>query len=196
MRVAPRSAVGEPVPCCDVGNRLTASAIAGVAVAALAGCGSGDSTVSKTPLASTTTTSASTSVESPSSQAAASSPPTPTPAPPDPCAVNLSAPAIARAVSELPRDPRSGQGWNPEPTAGNYNECAQLSAVIVRANTKLLNTGLHSDFTIDCDGEHFKCHKAVLASRLKYFESMFNMAEQGQRPRICREGSDRGRPHH
>ena len=51
---------------------------------------------------------------------------------------------------------------------------------IVRANTKLLNTGLHSDITIACDGEHFKCHKAVLASRLKYFESMFNMAEQGQ----------------
>jgi hypothetical protein len=138
VRVAPRSAVGEPVPCCDVGNRLTASAIAGVAVAALAGCGSGDSTVSKTPLASTTT-STSSSVESPSSQAAASSPPTPTPAPPDPCAVNLSAPAIARAVSELPRDPRSGQGWNPEPIAGNYNECAQLSAVIVRANTNAGN---------------------------------------------------------
>ena len=53
--------------------------------------------------------------------------------------MNLSAPAIARAVSELPRDPRSGQGWNPEPTAGNYNECAQLSAVIVRANTNAGN---------------------------------------------------------
>jgi len=53
----------------------------------------------------------------------------------DPCAVNLGAPAIARAVSELPRDPRSQQPWNPEPLAGNYNECAQLSAVIVKANT-------------------------------------------------------------
>ena len=53
---------------------------------------------------------------------------------------------------------------------------------IVRANTKLLNTGLHSDFTIACDGEHFKCHKAVLASRLKYFESMFSsdMVESSQ----------------
>jgi LppP/LprE lipoprotein len=38
-------------------------------------------------------------------------------------------------VSELPKDPRSQQPWNPEPLAGNYNECAQLSAVIVKANT-------------------------------------------------------------
>ena len=135
MRVAPRSPVGQPVPFCDVWNRLTAPAIAGAVVAALTGCGSGDSTVSKTPMASTTTSSASTAAESPSSQAAES----PTPAPPDPCAVNLSAPAIARAVSELPRDPRSGQGWSPEPIAGNYNECAQLSAVIVRANTNAEN---------------------------------------------------------
>lgn len=49
--------------------------------------------------------------------------------------MNLAAPAIARAVAELPKDPRSGQGWNPEPIAGNYSECATLSAVIVRANT-------------------------------------------------------------
>ncbi len=42
-------------------------------------------------------------------------------------------------VSELPRDPRSGQPWNPEPLAGNYNECAQLSAVIVKANTNADN---------------------------------------------------------
>jgi len=53
--------------------------------------------------------------------------------------VNLAAAAIAQAVSELPRDPRSGQGWNPEPLAGNYNECAQLSAVIVKANTNAAN---------------------------------------------------------
>ena len=53
----------------------------------------------------------------------------------DPCAVNLAAPEIIKAVSELPRDPRSNQAWNPEPLAGNYNECAQLSAVIVKANT-------------------------------------------------------------
>ena len=38
-------------------------------------------------------------------------------------------------MSELPRDPRSQQPWNPEPLAGNYNECAQLSAVIIKANT-------------------------------------------------------------
>ena len=51
----------------------------------------------------------------------------------------MAAPAVAQAVSELPRDPRSGQGWNPEPVAGNYNECAQLSAVIVKANTNAGN---------------------------------------------------------
>ena len=57
----------------------------------------------------------------------------------DPCAVNLAAPEIAKAVSELPRDPRSNQAWSPEPLAGNYNECAQLSAVIVKANTNAEN---------------------------------------------------------
>ena len=57
----------------------------------------------------------------------------------DPCEVNLAAPEIAKAVSELPRDPRSNQGWSPEPLAGNYNECAQLSAVIVKANTNAEN---------------------------------------------------------
>jgi hypothetical protein len=53
--------------------------------------------------------------------------------------VNLAAPEIVKAVSELPRDPRSNQGWSPEPLAGNYSECAQLSAVIVRANTNAEN---------------------------------------------------------
>jgi hypothetical protein len=57
----------------------------------------------------------------------------------DPCDVNLAAPEIARAVSELPRDPRSNQGWSPEPLAGNYNDCAQLSVVIVKANTNAEN---------------------------------------------------------
>jgi hypothetical protein len=60
-------------------------------------------------------------------------------APPDPCAVNLGATTIAKVVSELPRDPRSQQPWNPEPLAGNYNECAQLSAVIIKANTNAAN---------------------------------------------------------
>lgn len=103
----------------------------------LAGCGSGDSTVSKTPLPSTTETPAPSATAAPPGPSA---PPTPAAAPaPDPCAVNLAAPAIARAVAELPRDPRSEQGWNPEPVAGNYNECAQLSAVIVKANTNAAN---------------------------------------------------------
>jgi hypothetical protein len=66
----------------------------------------------------------------------------PAPPPPvvyDPCAVNLGAPEIARAVASLPPDPRSGQRWNPEPIAGNYNECAQLSVVIIKANTNADN---------------------------------------------------------
>ena len=65
--------------------------------------------------------------------------PPPGPPAPDPCPIDLAAPAIAQAVAELPRDPRSQQGWNPEPVAGNYNECALLSAVIVKANTNAAN---------------------------------------------------------
>jgi hypothetical protein len=112
-----------------VENRLVVSAVVVAATAVLTACGSGDSTVSKTPLPSTTNAS--------SSEAAP--PPPPAPPGPDPCAVDLSAPAVAKAVSELPRDPRSQQGWNPEPVAGNYSECAQLSAVIVKANTNAAN---------------------------------------------------------
>ena len=97
----------------------------------MSGCGSGDSTVAKTPQA---TTAGATSAPRAPGPPAANATPT-TSAAPDPCAVNLGAPAIARAVSELPRDPRSQQPWNPEPLAGNYNECAQLSAVIIKANT-------------------------------------------------------------
>ncbi|MEK0703123.1 LppP/LprE family lipoprotein, partial [Mycobacterium ulcerans] len=67
-------------------------------------------------------------------QGSAAEPPS-SPSPADPCAVNLASPTIAKVVSELPRDPRSEQPWNPEPLAGNYNECAQLSAVVIRANT-------------------------------------------------------------
>ncbi len=99
----------------------------------VAGCGSSDSTASKTP--SPTVPSV------PPATAPPSLPPPPpvvaptTAAAADPCAVDLAAPEIIKAVSELPRDPRSNQAWNPEPLAGNYNECAQLSAVIVKANT-------------------------------------------------------------
>lgn len=97
----------------------------------LAGCGAGDSTVSKTPDASTTTVAPATALPAPPPQTSAA----PSAAAPDPCAVNLAAPEIAKTVSELPRDPRSGQAWSSEPLAGTYNECAQLSAVIVKANT-------------------------------------------------------------
>ena len=96
-----------------------------------AGCGSGDSTVAKTP-------------QNTSPPAVAEAPPPTTTTtdgskPGDPCAVNLAAPAIAEAVSKLPRDPRSGQPWSPEPLTGNYSECADLSAVIVKANTNAEN---------------------------------------------------------
>ncbi|MGY4711839.1 LppP/LprE family lipoprotein [Mycolicibacterium sp. CBM1] len=113
-------------------------AAAGAALAAtLVSCSSGDSTVAKTP---DVTTPAVTTTSTPPPPPTAVPPPPPPPAPaPDPCAVNLAAPAIAQAVSDLPRDPRSNQGWYPVPVAGNYNECAQLSAVIVRANTNAEN---------------------------------------------------------
>ncbi|MGV9803021.1 LppP/LprE family lipoprotein [Mycobacterium sp. NPDC003449] len=100
-----------------------------VAVVTLAGCGSGDSTVSKTPEA--TANPATTAAPNPSKPLAAPPPN----AEADPCAVNLAAPEIAKSVSSLPRDPRSNQAWSPEPVAGNYNKCAPLSVVIVRANT-------------------------------------------------------------
>lgn len=98
----------------------------------LTGCGSGDSTVAKTPHPPSTAsiTAPATPIPPSGTAAAPSSAP-----PPDPCAVNLAAPTIAKVVSELPRDPRSHQSWNPEPLAGNYNECAQLSAVVIKANT-------------------------------------------------------------
>lgn len=111
---------------------LTVLAAAGVAVS-LAGCGSGDSTVAKTPQATKPT--ATSGVAGPAGPPPATVAPPSSTAPADPCAVNLTAPAIARVVSELPKDPRSQQAWNPEPLAGNYNECAQLSAVIIKANT-------------------------------------------------------------
>lgn len=113
-------------------RRARGLTVAAALAAAVVGCSSGDSTVSKTPLPLTTP------APPPTSAPAVPEPP-PTPAPPDPCAVNLAAPAIVMAVSELPKDPRSGQGWNPEPVAGNYNECAPLSAVIIKANTNAEN---------------------------------------------------------
>lgn len=102
----------------------------------LAACGSGDSTVSKTPEATASTPAA---APPPTVEAAPPPPPPTEPPAPDPCAVNLAAPAIAKAVSDLPRDPRSQQAWNGEPIAGNYNECAPLSAVIIKANTNADN---------------------------------------------------------
>jgi len=106
----------------------------------LTGCGSGDSTVAKTPQAPATSSTTTPSTPGPPTGVAApASPTSSSPPPPDPCAVNLAAPTIAKVVSELPRDPRSAQPWNPEPLAGNYNECAQLSAVIVKANTNADN---------------------------------------------------------
>jgi hypothetical protein len=112
----------------------TVGTVAAAAVLAATACSPGDSTVSKTPSPSAAPT---------APPATPTPPPTgPAPGPPaadDPCATDLAAPEIARVVSELPRDPRSSQAWNPEPLAGNYNECAQLSAVIIKANTNSEN---------------------------------------------------------
>lgn len=115
--------------------RAPVLAAAPILALVLAACGSSDSTVSKTP-DDRPTASAPTST----TVAAPAPPPPPTAtAAPDPCAVNLAAPEIARAVSALPKDPRSNQPWSPEPLAGNYNECAPLSVVIVKANTNADN---------------------------------------------------------
>ena len=109
-----------------------------LAAVLLAGCGSSDSTVSKTPEGSASVAPTATGAPPPVEPTIAAGP-TATPPPADPCAVNLAAPEIAKAVSELPRDPRSNQPWSPEPLAGNYNECAQLSAVVIKANTNADN---------------------------------------------------------
>jgi hypothetical protein len=118
-------------------RRLSGPAAAAALLVVLTACGSGDSTVSNTPEA--TASSAAPATTSPPAPPPPPPPEPTTPPPPDPCAVNLAAPAIAKAVSELTRDPRSGQGWSPEPLAGNYNECAPLSAVIIKANTNADN---------------------------------------------------------
>ena len=118
---------------CATVKWVLAAAAAGVAL--LAGCGAGDSTVSKTPEASTTTAAPAPATALPAPSRTTAAPSTAA----DPCAVNLAAPEIAKTVSELPRDPRSGQAWSPEPLAGTYNECAQLSAIIIKANTNAEN---------------------------------------------------------
>ena len=106
----------------------------------MAGCGADDSTVAKTPEPTTPrTVAASPSQARPPQPRATAAPAKPAPPTTDPCSVNLAAPEIGRAASGLPPDPRSGQHWNPEPLAGNYNECAQLSAVIIKANTNAAN---------------------------------------------------------
>ncbi len=128
-----RASPGSPRPAGTVPGVLGAAkplaVISALAAALLAGCGAGDSTVAKTP---ENTIPAAAPPEAPPTTASATSG---SPAPADPCAVNLAAPAIAKAVSELPHDPRSKQPWSPEPLAGNYNTCADISAVIVKANT-------------------------------------------------------------
>jgi len=101
---------------------------------AVVGCGSSDSTASQTPGPP-----AYASTPPPAGAPAPIGPPAPPAAESDPCDVNLAAPEIASAVSALPRDPRSNQAWSPEPVAGNYNQCAQLSVVIVKANTNAEN---------------------------------------------------------
>lgn len=131
------------------GVRYAVSALMtfGVAAAMLvAGCGSGDSTVAKTPHP-TTTSAPAVSSTAPPPQSSSAPPETPTTPPqPDPCSVNLAAPAIGQAVATLPPDTRSAQGWNPEPLQGNYNECAPLSAVIIKANTNADNPNTRAMF--------------------------------------------------
>src|SRR6202012_4835104 len=103
------------------------------------GCGSGDSTVAKTRRTRPARRRRSPPPPVPLHRPGRRGPPVPTPGRPAPCAVNPASPTIAKVVSDLPRDPRSQQGWSPEPLAGNYNQCAQLSAVIIKANTNAAN---------------------------------------------------------
>jgi hypothetical protein len=116
---------------------LCALSVAVLIGATVTGCGSGDSTVAKTPQATTATSTAAPG-STPGQPSGVAVLPSST-APADPCAINLASSTIAKVVSELPRDPRSAQPWNPEPLAGNYNQCAQLSAVIIKANTNAVN---------------------------------------------------------
>jgi LppP/LprE lipoprotein len=118
-----------PVRCLVVKWAVVIAAVA----LALSGCGSSDSTASITP--EPTASNAAPATPRPAAPPPAAPPPPTATAEADPCAINLGAEEIARAVSTLPRDPRSNQGWSAEPLAGNYSECAQLSAVIVKANT-------------------------------------------------------------
>ena len=118
------------------GIAKTSAVVAATTAVMMAGCGSGDSTVAKTPQnTNPVETPAITATEPVQSSTAVSTVAPPT----DPCAVNLTAPQITKAVAELPRDPRSGQPWNPEALAGNYNTCSDISAVIVKANTTTTN---------------------------------------------------------
>ena len=123
------------LPC----RALTGLAVVVSVAAMLTGCGSGDTTVAKTPQATTTSSTAAITAPPPGPSSGTAAPPSGDAAPADPCAVNLASPTIAKVVSELPRDPRSRQPWNPEPLAGNYNECAQLSTVAIKANTNAVN---------------------------------------------------------
>ncbi|MCV7164655.1 LppP/LprE family lipoprotein [Mycobacterium stomatepiae] len=118
------------LPC-----RVDALTVGVLLAATLTGCGSGDSTVAKTPQPTTATASITAPATPQPTEIASPGPSTPA----DPCAVNLASPTIAKVVSDLPRDPRSQQAWNPEPLAGNYNQCAPLSAVIIKANTNAVN---------------------------------------------------------
>ena len=115
--------------------KLMAIAVAALVGVGLTGCGSSDSTASKTPGPAAPSAAA----HSPSISPTVAAGPKTSTAAADPCAVSLTAPVIAKAVSDLPRDPRSNQGWSPEPAAGNYNQCAPLSVVIIKANTNTPN---------------------------------------------------------
>ena len=92
----------------------------------MASCGSGDSTAAKTP-----TPPAHRPVPPfPESMAAAATTSTRNcnqyrTAPADPCREPHDAGDRLTAVSTLPPDPRSEQGWNPEPLEGNFSECAR-----------------------------------------------------------------------
>jgi hypothetical protein len=58
-------------------------------------------------------------------------------------------------------------------TEGSLNE---RSSSLIQDLAKLFDDKKQTDFNIVCDGETFKCHKAILAARSEVFYSMFQMS--------------------
>ena len=131
---------------CPSVRGLRISVVAAVTAAALAGCGAGDSTVAKTPEPITTAAPAPRPRPAPSAHSAAQTAEQSgiDRQPPPPRTTRARStwprPEIVKAVSDSAAATRAAvRAGTPSRVAGNYNECAQLSVVIVKANTNAAN---------------------------------------------------------